>query len=198
MNTVVRLGLLAVTAANAAFCGPITFSFTGTASGTLGDLAFNNAAFTVTSVGDTSQVVLLGTTYQVQVVSSTIDIAGLDPALFLGPTFWEDPQGAGDIIFADGPVPMGTGLLGITVLFMGLENYNLQSSIGPILSPVDFESSIFMNFQNIATNQGPLSLVASDEFFIASTPPTPEPMSMFFVGLGLAALLARTVQRHSL
>jgi len=198
MNTVARLGLLAVAAANAAFCGPIVFSFTGTATGTLGDLAFNNAAFTLTSAADTSQVVFLDATYQVQVVSSTIDIAGLAPALFLGPTFWEDPQGAGDIIFADGPVPMGTGLLGITVLFMGLENYNLQSSIGPILSPVDFESSIFMNFQNIATNQGPLSLVASDEFFIASTPPTPEPMSMFFVGLGLAALLARTVQRHSL
>lgn len=192
MNTVVRLGLVAVAAANAAFCGPIIYSFSGLATGTLGDLAFNNAAFTVTSAADTSQVVLLGSTYQVQVLSSTIDIAGFAPALFLGPTFWEDPQGAGDIIFADGPI----GILGITVLTMGLETYNLQSSFGPILAPVDFESSIFMNFRDIATDQGFLSLVSSDEVFIASTPtPTPEPMSMLFVGLGLSALFARALQR---
>ena len=198
MNSMVRLGLLAVAAANAAICGPIIFSFSGLATGTLGGTAFTNAPFTLTSGADTSQVMLVGTTYQVLVASSTINIAGLAPALILGPTFWGDPQGSGDIIFSDSPIMIGTGLLGITVLSMGLETYNLQSSIGPLLAPVDFESSIFMNFKNIATNQGPLSLVSSAEFFTASTPPTPEPMSMFFVGLGLAALLARTVQRHSL
>jgi hypothetical protein len=199
MNTVVRLGVLAVAAANAAFCGPIIYSFSGTATGTLGDLAFNNAAFTLTSAADTSQVVLVGSTYQVQVFSSTIDITGFAPALFLGPTFWGDPQGSGDIIFGDGPTQIGPDLLGITVLGMGVETYNLQSSFGPIFAPVDFESSIFMNFRDNPTDQGFLSLVASDETFTASTPAsTPEPMSMFVVGLGLSALLAWARQRPSL
>jgi hypothetical protein len=73
---------------------------------------------------------------------------------------------------------------------VGLETYNLESSFGPVLSPVDFESSIFMNFQNIATSQGALTLVASDETFIASAAPTPEPLSMLLVGVGMVLLPA--------
>ena len=38
------------------------------------------------------------------------------------------------------------GILGITLIGQGLETYNLQSSIGPLFSPIDFPSSIFLRF----------------------------------------------------
>jgi hypothetical protein len=191
------LASFAAAAVNLAVCSPIVYSFTGSASGTLGTTAFSNASFTVTSAGDTSLVTLApGSIYQVQVSSSMITIAGLPSATFLGPTYWGDPQGSGDIIFGNSPITIGTGLLGITRLMVGLETYNLESSFGPVFSPVDFESSIFMNFQNIATSQGGLTLVASNETFTATAAatPTPEPLSLLLLGVGLVLLpVARKV-----
>ncbi len=65
----------------------------------------------------------------------------------------------------------------------------MQYSIGPLFSAVDFPSSIFHTFADIPTNQGSLSLVASDETFTA-TLLTPEPASLLLVGAGLAGLFA--------
>jgi len=172
MKRVLRVVACYVFAATVALSVPITFTITGTATGTLGSTSFNNASFTVMSLADTSLVSLVGSIYTVTATSSSISIAGQPVATFTDPTYWSDPQGAGDIIFGDlirnpGLFP---GILGITVLFQGLESYNLQSSFGPIFSPLDFPSSIFHTFANIPTSQGALSLVASNETFTASVP----------------------------
>jgi hypothetical protein len=189
--TVRLLGLLAGIASNIAFCTPITFSFAGTATGTLGGTAFNDASFTVTSLADTAVVSLVGSTYQVQAITSSINISGFPSATFIGATFWRDPQGSGDIIFGN----ISSGLLGITSLFVGLEAYDLKSSIGPIFSATDFESSIFHNFQNVPTSQGSLTLIASNETFTASV--APEPLSMLLAGLGLTVLLSHRLRQNS-
>ncbi len=148
---------------------PITYTFTGIASGTLGNNSFNNAQFTVTSFADASQVTYQGSTYQVQAGGSFISIAGQPLATFTDPTNWSDEQGPEDIVFGDSTT--GAGLLGITVFGQGVQTYNLESSFGPVSSPVDFESSIFHNFQNIATSEGPLTLISSNETFTASLLP---------------------------
>jgi hypothetical protein len=75
----------------------------------------------------------------VQAISTRIDISNVGLLTFSDPTFCEDPNGSGDIIFGD--IDARTGILGMTALFPGLETYNLQSSIGPISSALDFESS---------------------------------------------------------
>jgi len=177
---------------------PITYTFTATATGTLAGTAFSGAAVTVTSNADTSTVVsyLSGTeVFDNFPTSTTLNIAGFAPATFTDPTFWEDPNGSGDIIFGIVDTSTGfafcngcDGLLGITALFSGLESYNLESSFGPVFSAVDFETGAFNDFQNISTSDGILSLVATDDTFTAVAA-TPEPASLWLAGLSLAALL---------
>jgi hypothetical protein len=56
MKRMIVLILLAVIAESGALASPITNTMTTTASGTLAGTAFTNAAITVTSVADTSQI----------------------------------------------------------------------------------------------------------------------------------------------
>jgi hypothetical protein len=177
---------------------PITYTFATTGTGTFAGTSFTDAAITVTSNADTSTVVsyLSGTEiFDNFPTSTTLNIAGFAPATFTDPTFWEDPNDSGDIIF--GIVDTSTGfafcdnchaLLGITALFSGLESYNLESSLGPVFSPFDFETGAFNTFQNISTSEGTLSLVATNDTFTAVTA-SPEPASLWLAGLGLAGLL---------
>lgn len=158
-----------VTFASPAFCGSITFTLVGTATGALNGTGFSNAPFSLTSVADTSLVTRVNTTVELQATTSSIAIAGLPTATFTGITAWGVPQGAGDIIFGNGPT-ISSGYFGITKLFVGLETYDLVSSIGPIFSAVDFETSFFHNLQNVPTDQGPLTVSASsNETFRAVT-----------------------------
>src|SRR5580698_2715369 len=129
---------------------PITYTFTTTGTGTFAGTSFTNAAITVTSTADTTGVVsyLVGgdPVFDNYPTSTTLNIAGFAPATFTDPTFWEDPNDSGDIIF--GVVDGSTGLafcsdchalLGFTALFSGLESYDLETSFGPVSSPFDFE-----------------------------------------------------------
>jgi hypothetical protein len=193
-------GLCALMVSGACFlrAEPITYTFTTTGTGTFAGTAFTDAAITVTSNADTSGVVsyLSGTEiFDNFPTSTTLNIAGFAPATFTDPTFWEDPNQSGDIIF--GIVDTSAGLafcnnchalLGMTALFSGLETYNLETSFGPVSSAFDFESNAFNTFQNISTSEGTLSLVASNDTFTAVTA-SPEPASLWLAGLGLAGLL---------
>lgn len=171
----------------AALAAPVMFTFSGFATGTFNATAFTNAAFTVTSSGDTSSVfVVSGSVYEVPALSASIDINGFATALFSDSTFWADPQGSGDIEFGD--ATLNTVLLGFTQLFQGLETYQFQTSIGPISSGIVFSPNIFENFQNIATSQGSLTITStSSNTFTAVV--VPEPASGWFAAAGLAALL---------
>jgi hypothetical protein len=173
---------------------PIYYTMTATATGTLGATAFSGAAITVTSVADTSGAFVASGTapalnWENIASSSTITIAGIGTETFTDQTFWVDPNGAGDIIFGDVDDGAGFfgGILGLTRLFVGLETYNLQSALGPVSSPFDFETGAFNAFQNIQTNGGLLSLVATNDTFTATTP---EPSYFLLCGLGLVGLLA--------
>jgi hypothetical protein len=185
MKSMIRLGWLVVLATNVACCSPIIFTFTGTATGTVGATAFTNATFTVSSLADTSQVTLSASTYQVQANSTSLSITGFAPISFIGSTYWGSPQGSSDIIFSNVPVSGTNGLLGITKV--ELLTYDLKSAIGPLFSGLDFESAVFHNFQNIPTSQGALTLVAANDTFTATV--VPEPVSGLLGGTGLAWVL---------
>jgi hypothetical protein len=175
---------------------PIYYTMTSTVTGTLGATPFTAAAITVTSVADTSGAFVASTNgpddnWENIAFSSTIAIAGLGTYTFTDQTYWIDPNGAGDIIFGDVDAPGGffSGILGLTQLFVGLETYNLQSALGPISSPFDFEVTAFNNFHNIQTSGGVLNVsAASNDTFTAITP---EPASFLLAGLGLALLALR-------
>ncbi len=120
--------------------GPITYSLTATASGTLGGSSFTNALVTVTLSGDTANVVPGPAPYTDIVTNSgtaTVSVAGLgigiftdtivilstlnDPALN---TFFGAPTG----LILDNTT--GTGILLQTGAIFS--TYDLRSSLGPI------------------------------------------------------------------
>jgi hypothetical protein len=198
------LGFVVSLAANVALASPITYTMMTTASGSLAGTAFTHAAVEVTSIADTSQVTSDGNldpafpgSYEVIALSSSIDIAGFAPATFTDETFWEDPNGSGDIIFGDvaaGSAATGDGILGFTALGVGIETYNLESSFGPVSSAFDFETSVFNHFQNVSTSVGALSLLAMDDTFTAVLSSAPEPSCFLATGMGLLVLIA--IRRH--
>jgi hypothetical protein len=193
VKTSISTAVLVIFAATAAFCTPVTYSFSGIASGTVGVTAFNNVTFNVTSFADTSLVTLIGSTWQVQATSTTLNIAGFSPITFAGSTFWGVPQGSSDVIFANSAISIPTGLLGITSV--DLLTYDLRSSIGPLFSGLDFESSVFHNFTNIPTSQGLVTLTAANDTFTASV--APEPASESFLGVGVLALFVYRIRQYS-
>jgi hypothetical protein len=169
---------------------PIVLTFSGTGTGILNGTAFD-ATFTVTSLGDNAKVFAMGATFNIPVSSSTIAIQGFPIAIFSGPTFWADPQGAGDMIFANSALNDGnftSGLLGIVALFQGLETYQFATSLGPITG-FDFLPNIFPNFQNIPTGLGSLT-VASTSPLTFTAQVIPEPSSRLLSCVGLLALLS--------
>jgi hypothetical protein len=181
---------------------PITYTYTTTGTGTFGGTPFTDAAITVTSTADTTGVVsyLSGgdPVFDNQPTSTTLTIAGFAPATFTDPTFWEDPNDSGDVIFGvvNGPPSTGlafctdcSGLLGFTALFSGLESYNLKTSFGPVSSAYDFEVTAFDAFQNISTSEGNLSVTAASNDTFTAVTASPEPASLWLGGLGLAGLL---------
>jgi hypothetical protein len=115
--------------------------------------------------------------------------------VFSGPTSWTDPNLSGDIIFQDA----GSGILGITALFSGLESYNLQSSFGPVFSNTDFETQFFHTFQNVPTTDGPLSLVAMNETFVAVVAPEPGGTTLAILGVAFVCICSfRMRTRYSM
>jgi hypothetical protein len=186
MKTPLSLALFIGFTATAAFGDPIALTFSGFATGTLGTTSFSDASFTVTSGGNTSSVfVTSGPDDNLPAVGATIDVTGFSPATFTDATSWVDPEGSGDIIFDD--ATLGIGILGLTHLFAGLENYQFQNSLS-VVGGFPFIPNIFENFQNIPTSQGLLTItMTSNNVFTAVV--TPEPASPWLAMAGLAAVV---------
>lgn len=189
-NVVLLLGFSAV-----AFSNPITLTFSGLATGTLGSTSFTDAPFTVTSDGDTGSVfVTSGSIEELPAIGATIDIDGFLPASFTDPSVWADPQGSGDIEFMD--ATLNTPILAFTQLFQGLETYQFQSSIGPITGGFPFIPNIFDNFENIPTSEGLLSVTLTSENVFSAIVATAEPASPWLALAGLCAVVLFGRLRH--
>jgi hypothetical protein len=159
---------------NVAHAAQITFTMTANVTGTLGSTPFTDALVTITSVADTSNVFVAGGTspdffYELNAISSTVSIAGVttpgSPATFTGTTFWEDPNGSGDIIFGDASGGSGFGCVSAGCPILGFVNFSLTfyqfaTSIGPE-SGNDFPVAVFNAFENIPTSAGLLSIPQS-------------------------------------
>jgi hypothetical protein len=204
----------------AARADQITFTITATLNGTLGATPFSGALVTVTSVADTDNVFVAGGTspdylYELIATSSTVGIAGVtapgSPAAFTGTTFWEDPNGSGDIFFGDtsgggffGCLAAGCPILGFSNFLSGppyLTFYAFDSSIGPI-SGVDVPAGIFDAFENIPTSAGLLSIPRASNLVdlgggrtqaftetLNADETTPEPTPVALLGLAFTCLI---------
>jgi hypothetical protein len=190
-----------------ASASPITYVETTTATGTLGGVAFTNAAVTVTLVGDTSNIVPGPSPFGSFLINpgiTTIQIAGFQLATFTDLTeiissFNQAnpaPFGAPVVLFAKLDNPQGTSVTGIVFAgnptFLG---YGLTAQ-APISVTGGDASGLLATHH---TNRGDL-IFSSDNDTSASTfsatASVPEPTSAILLGAGLLSLVSIRSRRR--
>jgi len=138
---------------------PITYVFTGTASGTLNSSPFSNKLLTVTATGDTNNVTFDSETgtYRNGTLKTTITIAGI------GTMNVTPSEGNNDYVFDRQPDnKIGYGVMGITnccdiiqLVNTAYQTYALKTSIGPLPSTSDPSTG---DWVNVPTSMGPLTV----------------------------------------
>jgi uncharacterized membrane protein len=150
---------------------PITYVFTGTASGTLNGSPFSNKLLTVTATGDTNNVTFDSdtSTYRNNTLSTTITIAGI------GTMNITPGEGNNDYVFDRQPDnKIGYGVTGITncchiiqLVSTAYQTYALKTSIGPL----PFQSDLSIgDWVDVPTSMGNLTLTSyTNNTFTATT-----------------------------
>jgi hypothetical protein len=179
------VALLGVPFMMLAFSGPITYTFTTTATGTLGGTPFTDASIVITASGDTSNITNpFANLFRFTDPAATINISGVGLATFTDLSSVVDNQicncPSGAVIFGDVALNLGI-LVDHNVAFT---TYDLSTSIGPITSTLAGLSLV-----PIPTNLGNLSFTANNGTTQFSASAVPEPMSVGLVGLGISAAL---------
>jgi hypothetical protein len=198
---------------------PITYEFTGVASGQIGGTSFTNALVTYTGTANTndfvSEEVAPGIIfYGVPLGDLTVTIAGIGAATVTDPTRVVGiPEAVPDDVDTDDKLPpFPLVLLGRTdnppdLGFTGMAGtgsdallgYDLRTSIGPIggVGGVGFIDACSTPFHDpcIGTSMGLLSFttnIESEGTFSATVEAVPEPSTLLLMSGGLAAFVRRS------
>ena len=175
-------------AAPAAIGAPITYVFSGPASGTLGATPFTNAQTTVTGTADTVNITVNGGGDPcINLTSVTINITGVGSATTTGPNLMFDNPGNQIWGFENGTCASGAGD------WLDVDNplaatYGLVTAIGPTTGALDVRGSV-------ATTAGTLFFTAPPLTFQATLGQAPPPAAAAPIptlsewGLALLALM---------
>ena len=179
-------GLSALPATSSA--QPITYSFSGVGSGSLGASTFSNANFSFAMVGNVSDVVsspftLCGVPFAAGInvitnLTAQFSISGVVSGTFGGVYVWTRPGipilGFGNCARSD---LLDGGYTGM--------NYDLKSSFGPQSAVIQDVSQ----FNNVTTSIGTLSYSAVSALtFRADVSTVPEPSTYALLSLGLVVV----------
>jgi hypothetical protein len=192
--------LTVVLGASIAYAVPITYTFTGTATGTLGGTPFTNAALTMSVTLDTNNILNPSSGFFQNPYASnaaTFSISGIGSGTLSnnGAVLGSQTQLLGNVRIADNTVGalivIGDTLLGSTTL----ASYSLATPIGP-LGP---EATSPFSFPTVPTSSGNLAVTSiTNMTFQAtiSTAATPIPPSFYLCLVGLAGLGFYTARQH--
>jgi len=180
-----KLAALILCCAGMMLAGPITYTESATASGSLGGSSFTNALVTVKLDGDTANVVSGGGGFFTNSVGTfTVNVVGIGTAALTAP-------GAEVFVnqtFAPAAAGFGAGSSILDTLNSSLSTYALTTAIGPITgSPFINPGTPFStSLGNLVINSaGNSTFTATTNASIA----TPEPMTGGMLCVGLLGLL---------
>jgi hypothetical protein len=174
--------------------GPITYTFTGTASGVAGATSFTDSPFTISLFADTANVIQIfdipgDTVFSVNASSSSINIGGVGVGNILTDLrfFVNQPSNTVGIAIAnDGGDLFDIGLHHDPAL-AAVATYDLTTSLGPLT--VTNPASIADFFGDVQTTFGTVWMGGSS-FPVTFTATVPEPSSIGLCTLALLSVMA--------
>lgn len=186
--------LLAAATALPLAAAPITYTYAGTGSGTLGTQSFLDAAFTFTAVADTANIVPwvnAGGSPRNPHLSATITIAGLGTFAVTTPSHtWLAETCCGGL-----GEDLAVNWVTLDTPSFHSIGYGLATNLGPI---VDNSPSDVDQFNGVQTAGGVLSFTSiSSITFTAATNDVPEPGTWTATALGCLLLFVRFAQRRN-
>ncbi len=180
------LTLGAVTPARAEL---ITYTFSGTGSGSLGSQSFTDTLFTITSTADTSQVTNSSPgIFRVPDLTANVTVSGIGTGTFTITTINVSNQNVSRVGISDPNQNMA-------ILFVdnpAVATYDLTTAIGPLTGPTAFNPGA-----TFATTAGDFSLtvVPSATFQATVGQAIPEPATLTLIGIGALGLLGHAWRR---
>lgn len=168
---------------NSAFAAVTQYQISGTGSGSLNGVDFNNQAFTFTLVGNTDNLVSNSAYTAIDALdSATLSIQGLGTTSFTLPTRLGIAQGGGTFFSRAGD--------------WGLDLFDFYTSL-------DYKTALTSNFtttgtgvfalnqfKDVASSGGLVSFNSSSNVTFSSVAAVPEPETYALMGVGLLGLLA--------
>jgi hypothetical protein len=195
MNTLpILAALLTAVSIVPIYAGPIgTYVFSGSATGTIGSIAFTNAALTITASADVTTALLNPGIADLDFPSPglTIAIAGIGTGTLTG-----DADIFVNYSFSGGTIGVETvsaQLAEIEDTDIGstiFASYNLQSSLGPI--GTEAADPDIPQFQNISTSIGSLTVSSYNSIrfqaLVGASTAAPEPGGLALIAIGMLVL----------
>jgi uncharacterized protein (TIGR03437 family) len=181
VNIPTSLGSLTVTSETnvtfqVAVASPITYTFSGTATGKAGTTPFTNAAFSVALTATTGSVVYNGSSFYQRVFPgvATISIAGIGTGNFsIAVTIYADDGFGGRVSFSTGS-PLIT-VMDDSLSSSVLLGYDLSTPIGPIGPQAGYNPST-SDWAAIPTSLGAVTLTDLNDVAFLAKAGLPAPM----------------------
>jgi hypothetical protein len=185
-----RTNLILVVTAILLFCGAlqanadtITYTESGTATGSIGATNFTSALVTITFAGDTTNVTGASGFFTNPVGTATVSIGGIGTFAFTDSLFVFDNQSFSVAGISDATLNDIMDTIGSSAF----NTYDLTTALGPVTGLSGFNPG-----SSYGTSGGGLvfgDMSANSTFSATTTAGVPEPSSLVLLGAAMAGLL---------